>query len=452
MKAINPATDELIKDYPVHTDEQVARILDAVDKDFHSWRETSFEHRAKLMRAAAEVQRRNRRKYAETITAEMGKTITESEAEVDKCATVCDYYADNAEKFLADEIIESDAGKSFVAFEPIGTVLAVMPWNFPFWQVMRFAAPALMAGNTGVLKHASNVPGSALALEEIFHEAGFPKNCFRTLLIGSSQVEKVIRNPIVKAVTLTGSEFAGMKVASAAGSELKKTVLELGGSDAFIVLDDADVETCAAAAVKSRMINQGQSCIAAKRFIVVESQLEKFTKLMVDGMNALEVGDPTQADTQVGPMARKDLMEELDDQVQRTVLAGGKLLCGGKPVDGLGAFYPPTVVGDVKKGMAIYVEETFGPVAAIIPVKDTDEAIAVANDSEFGLAGSVWSQDTKEAERVARRVETGAMFVNGMSKSDPRLPFGGIKKSGYGRELSYYGIQEFVNIKSIWVK
>lgn len=452
MKAINPATDELIKDYPTHTNEQTAEILEAVDKEFHSWRETSFEHRAKLMRAAAEVQRKNRRKYAEIITAEMGKTITESESEVDKCAFVCDYYADNAAKFLADEIIESDAGKSFVAFEPIGTVLAVMPWNFPFWQVMRFAAPALMAGNTGVLKHASNVPGSALALEEIFHEAGFPKNCFRTLMIEVPQVEAVIRNPIVKAVTLTGSEFAGMKVASTAGSELKKTVLELGGSDAFIVLDDADIETCAAAAVKSRMINQGQSCIAAKRFIVVESQLEKFTKLFVDGMKALKVGDPSQADVQVGPMARKDLMKELDDQVQRTVLAGGTLLCGGRPVDGPGSFYPPTVVGDVKKGMAIYVEETFGPVAAIIPVKDTDEAIAVANDSEFGLAGSVWSKDTKEAERVARRVETGAMFVNGMSKSDPRLPFGGIKKSGYGRELSYYGIQEFVNIKSIWVK
>ncbi len=452
MKAINPATNELIKDYKEHSDEEVAKILVEVDKEFLSWRETTFAHRAELMHAAAEEQRKNKQKYAEVISLEMGKTISESLAEVDKCVWVCDYYADNAEKFLADEMIESDASRSFVSFHPIGTVLAVMPWNFPFWQVMRFAAPALMAGNAGVLKHASNVPGCALAIEEVFVNAGFPKNIFRTLLIGSRQVEKVIRNPLVKAVTLTGSEPAGMQVAATAGSELKKTVLELGGSDPYIVLEDADLPTCVATSAKSRMINQGQSCIAAKRFIVVESLVEEFTKAQVAIMEALKVGDPMDPTTQVGPMAREDLLEELDEQVQRSIKQGAKLLCGGKKADGPGAFYLPTVLGGIKKGMAVYSEETFGPVSAIIPVKDTEEAIAVANDSDFGLGGSVWSKDSAKGEAVARRIETGAMFVNGMSKSDPRLPFGGVKKSGYGRELSHYGIKEFVNIKSIWVK
>lgn len=452
MKAINPATGDLIRDYAEHSDAEVTEILTEVDAEYQSWQKVPFAERSKLMHAAARVQRDNAGKYAEIITQEMGKTITESLAEIEKCAWVCDYYADNAEKFLADEVIESDAGRSFVAFQPIGTVLAVMPWNFPFWQVMRFAAPALMAGNTGVLKHASNVPGSALALEEVFAEAGFPKNAFRTLMIGSRQVEAVIKNPLVKAVTLTGSEPAGMQVASTAGYELKKTVLELGGSDPYIVLADADMPSCVAMSAKSRMINQGQSCIAAKRFIVVESRVEEFTKAQVEIMQNLKVGDPMDPATQVGPMARRDLMEELDEQVQRSVKQGAKLLTGGVPDKGPGAFYPPTVLGDVRKGMAVYNEETFGPVSAIIPVKDTEEAIAVANDSEFGLSGSVWTQDPKKGEEIARRVVTGAMFVNGMSKSDPRLPFGGVKKSGYGRELSHYGIREFVNIKSIWMK
>jgi len=452
MKAINPANGELIKDYTEHSDEQVAEILAQVDEEFHRWRETSFAHRAGLMHRAADEQRTNKQKYAEIMTFEMGKTITEALAEIEKCAWVCDYYADNAEKFLADEMIESDASRSYVAFEPLGAVLAVMPWNFPFWQVMRFAAPALMAGNAGVLKHASNVPGSALAIEEVFRNAGFPENIFRTLLIGSRQVEKVVRNPVVKAVTLTGSEPAGMQVAATAGSELKKTVLELGGSDPFIVLEDADLPACVATSATSRMINQGQSCIAAKRFIVVESLVEQFEKQQVAIMESLKVGDPMLPDTKVGPMARLDLMEELDDQVQRSIKAGARLLCGGKKIDRPGAFYPPTVLAGVTKGMAVYSEETFGPVSAIIPVGDTDEAIAVANDSDFGLGGSVWSRDVKKAEAVARRIETGAMFVNGMTRSDPRLPFGGVKKSGYGRELSHYGIKEFVNIKTIWVK
>ena len=451
MKAINPATGELIKDYPEHSDADVVAILEETDAEFRRWRETTFAQRAALMHRAAEIQRSNKRKYAEIITLEMGKTITESLSEVEKCAVACDYYADNAEKFLADEIIASDASRSFVAFEPIGIVLAVMPWNFPFWQVMRFAAPALMAGNAGVLKHASNVPGSALALEEVFREAGFPENLFRTLMISSRQVEKVIRNPLVKAVTLTGSEPAGMQVASVAGYELKKTVLELGGSDPYIVLEDADLPKCVQLSANSRMINQGQSCIAAKRFIVVESVVKEFEVQQAAILQALKMGDPMQPDTKVGPLARLDLREELDSQVQRSIKAGARLLCGGRKMDGPGAFYFPTVLTDVRKGMAVYDEETFGPVSAIIPVKNAEEAIAVANDSPFGLGGAVWSKDIKRAEMVARRIETGAVFINGMTRSDPRLPFGGVKKSGYGRELSHYGIKEFVNIKTIWM-
>ena len=451
MKAINPATGELIKDYAEHSDAEAAEIVAQADRAFRDWRTTSFEHRAGLMKLAAAEQRKNKQKYAEIITREMGKTITESLTEVEKCAWVCDYYADNAAKFLADEPIQSEASRSFVAFEPIGVVLAVMPWNFPFWQVMRFAAPALMAGHAGVLKPASNVPGCALALEEVFRRAGFPEDLFRTLMIGSRQVEKIIRHPLVKAVTLTGSEPAGMQVASIAGSELKKTVLELGGSDPYIVLEDADLPKCVAMSVTSRMINQGQSCIAAKRFIVVEPLVKEFEKQQVAIMQSLRMGDPMLPEIKVGPMARMDLLEELDDQVQRSIKAGARLLCGGKKADGRGAFYLPTVLADVKKGMSVYEEETFGPVSAIIPVKNTEEAIAVANDSPFGLGGAVWSRDLKKAEMVARRVETGAMFVNGMTKSDPRLPFGGVKKSGYGRELSHYGIKEFVNIKTIWI-
>ncbi|MCP4706085.1 MAG: NAD-dependent succinate-semialdehyde dehydrogenase [candidate division Zixibacteria bacterium] len=451
MKAINPATDELIKDYDEHSPEDVKKIITDMQDEYLNWKTTSFNFRSKLMYKTADVLRQNINKYAEIITIEMGKPINESRAEIEKCAWVCDYYAENAEKFLADEIIESDAGKSFVAFEPIGPILAVMPWNFPFWQVFRFAAPALMAGNVGLLKHASNVPGSALAIEEVFAEAGFPKNAFRTLMISSKLVENVIKDDRVMAVTLTGSEWAGQAVASTAGHELKKTVLELGGSDAFIVLDDADLPSCVATSAKSRMLNAGQSCIAAKRFIVVESLVKQFEKQQAEIMRNMKVGDPLDDSTQVGSMARLDLLEELDDQVQKSIKLGARLLCGGKKTDGPGAFYLPTVLTDVKKGMPVYDEETFGPVSAIIPVKDNDEAIKVANDSRFGLGGSLWSTDLKKAEAAARKVESGAIFINGMTKSDPRLPFGGIKKSGYGRELSHYGIKEFVNIKTIWI-
>ncbi|MCP4583597.1 MAG: NAD-dependent succinate-semialdehyde dehydrogenase [candidate division Zixibacteria bacterium] len=451
MKAINPATNELIKDYREHTPEEVAQIIEKVQHEFLSWREVGFPQRAELMHNAAEILRRNKDNYARTITIEMGKTITESRAEVEKSAWVCDYYADNAEKFLADEIVETDASRSFVAFQPLGIVLAVMPWNFPYWQVFRFAAPALMAGNAGVLKHASNVPGSALDIESIFREAGFPENIFRTLLIGAGQVEAVIKNEQVKAVTLTGSEPAGMQVAATAGRELKKTVLELGGSDPYIVLEDAEINACVNTAVTARMINAGQSCIAAKRFIVVEPMLKQFEDTHTQLMKNMKIGDPLAEETQVGAMARMDLLEELDQQVQKSIELGARLLCGGRKADANGAFYLPTVLTDVKKGMPAYGEETFGPVSAIIPVKDAKEAIQVANDSPFGLGGSVWSRDLLKAEKIARRIESGAVFINGMTKSDPRLPFGGIKKSGYGRELSHYGIREFVNIKTIWI-
>ncbi len=451
MKAINPATGEIIKDYREHAPEEVKEIIEKAQTEYQSWRKRSFAERRALMFNAGKILRKNKDNYARTITLEMGKTITESRGEVEKCAWVCDYYAENAEKFLADEIIATDASRSFVAFQPLGLILAVMPWNFPFWQVFRFAAPALMAGNAGILKHASNVPGCALAIESIFSEAGFPPNLFRALLINYRLVENIIKDDRVKAVSLTGSEPAGMSVASIAGHELKKCVLELGGSDPYIVLDDADLPACVNTSVAARMFNTGQSCIAAKRFIVVQSRLKEFEERQAALMKSLKVGNPLEEDTKAGPLARPDLREDLHEQVMQSIAKGARLLCGGEKIDGPGAFYEPTVLTDVKKGMPVYEQETFGPVAAIIPVTDTDEAIKVANDSIFGLGGAVWSQDLKKAEEVARKVETGAMFVNGMTKSDPRLPFGGIKKSGYGRELSHYGIKEFVNIKTIWI-
>lgn len=451
MKAINPANDELIEEYASHSPADVEEILSLTQSDWLVWKTTSFEHRATLMQNAADVLRKNKEKYARLMSLEMGKVITEARAEVEKCAWVCEYYAEHAEGFLADEIVETEASKSFVSFDPMGIVLAVMPWNFPFWQVFRFAAPALMAGNAGILKHASNVPGSALAIEEVFREAGFPENIFRTLMISSGAVEGVLRDDRVRAATLTGSEYAGMQVASIAGSELKKTVLELGGSDPYIVLEDADIPACVTTSAKARMINTGQSCIAAKRFIVVESRLKEFEEAQAQILSNLKIGDPLEEDSQVGPLARRDLRDELHDQVTRTLEAGGRLVTGGKFVDGPGAYYAPTVISDVKKGMPIYTEETFGPVSAIIPVKDEEEAIRVANDSEFGLGGSLWTADVKRGEELARRVESGAVFVNGMTMSDPRMPFGGIKKSGYGRELGIYGIREFVNVKSIWI-
>jgi len=451
MKAINPATNELIKDYPEHSLRDIMEILGSVDAEFGSWRKTDFSTRSGLMRAAAQVLRKNSEKYAHTMAVEMGKLLKEGRAEIEKCAGGCEYYAENAKRFLADEPVVTDAARSLVVFQPLGTILAVMPWNFPFWQVFRFAAPALMAGNTAVLKHASNVPGCALQIEEVFNQAGFPANAFRSLLIGSRLVEDLIKDERIEAVTLTGSEPAGRQVAALAGQELKKTVLELGGSDPFIVLADADLSACLPVSVKARMINAGQSCIAAKRFIVEKAILKDFEEAQTGLMASLRVGDPLDPASEVGPLARPDLLTELHEQVQQSINMGARLLTGGKPVERTGTFYQPTVLSDVKKGMKVYDEETFGPVAAIIPVRNVEEAIAVANDSPFGLGGSVWSQDLDRAEWVARQIESGAVFINGMTKSDPRLPFGGIKRSGYGRELSHYGIKEFVNIKTIWI-
>jgi len=451
MQAFNPATGELIKTYQTHSAAAVSTIIEQTHTTWNSWKTTTFQHRRQLMHQAAQVLRENLEEYATLMTLEMGKVITGARAEVEKCAWVCDYYADNAESFLKDEMVETNASKSFISYEPIGIVLAIMPWNFPFWQVFRFAAPALMAGNAGLLKHASNVPGCALAIEDVFRKAGFPEHLFSTLMIPASAVEPVIANQHVRAVTLTGSEAAGMQVASVAGRELKKSVLELGGSDPYIVLEDANIDVCVRTAAQARMINTGQSCIAAKRFIVVESMAAEFEAKQTAIMANMSVGDPLDERTQVGPMARIDLRDELHAQVSSTIKAGGRLVLGGEPIKGPGAYYASTVVADVKRGMSLYHEETFGPVSAIITVQDAEEAITVANDSDFGLGGSLWTQDLALGEAMARQIESGAVFVNGMTVSDPRMPFGGVKRSGYGRELSRYGIREFVNIKSIWI-
>ncbi len=452
MKSINPATGKMIREYAGHTSTEVGLILQQVEEAQRNWKTKSFAERAGLMKNAATILRKNKGEYARLITEEMGKILREAEAEVEKSAWVCDFYAENAGKLLADEVIESDAGLSFVAFEPLGAVLAVMPWNFPFWQVFRFAAPALMAGNAGMLKHASNVPGCALAIESVFRDAGFPENIFRTLMIPGSEVEKVIENEVIKAVTLTGSEAAGSKVAEAAGRNLKKTVLELGGSDPFIVLCDADLELCASTAVTARMINSGQSCIAAKRFILVKDVADQFTKLVKQKMAALKTGDPTDPATDSGPLARPDLVEDLKDQIDRSVKMGAKVELGGKRIEGDGFFFVPTIITHVSEEMPVFKEETFGPVMAIIIVENEQEAIRSANNSKFGLGGCVWTKDSEKGIAFARQIESGAVFVNGMVKSDPRLPFGGIKYSGYGRELASYGIKEFVNIKTVWVR
>ena len=452
MKSINPANNQIIQEYREHTSEEVVEINNKSHHEWLEWKETPFSLRRELMMKAASLLRKRKDELATLMTLEMGKIIRESEAEVEKCSWVCDYYAENAERFLQDEEIPSDASRSFVAFQPLGVVLAVMPWNFPLWQVFRFAAPTLMAGNGGLLKHASNVPGCALAIEEIFREAGFPADLFRTLMIPSGMVETVIGHPAVAAVTLTGSEYAGSQVAAAAGQRIKKTLLELGGSDPYIVLDDCDLELAVQRAVNSRMINQGQSCIAAKRFIIHKPVLEAFTNRIHQALTELKVGDPLDSVTDIGPLARPDLVDDIDRQVQESVQMGATLITGGARYDREGCYYQPTILANVKAGMPAYSEETFGPLVAIIPIATDEEAVSVANDSVFGLGGSVWTKDIVRGEQIARRVESGAMFVNGMTKSDPRLPFGGIKQSGYGRELGSYGIHEFVNIKTIWIK
>jgi succinate-semialdehyde dehydrogenase / glutarate-semialdehyde dehydrogenase len=452
LQSINPATGDSIATYQEMTPPEVAEIVKRADRAFLEWRRTSFAERAAPMRAAAKLLRDNAPDYAGLMADEMGKPVKDGIAEAQKCALACDFYAEHAERFLARETVATDARHSFVAFQPLGVVLAVMPWNFPFWQVFRFAAPALMAGNGAVLKHASNVSACALAIEAVFRDAGFPPALFRTLLAGSRQVEAIIEHPLIRAVTLTGSGPAGRAVARKAGEMLKKTVLELGGSDAYLVLEDADLELAAQVSVKGRMVNAGQSCIAAKRFIVVDSVRHRFEELFVERMRAVKMGDPRDAATQMGPLARHDLRDALHEQVEASIARGARRLCGGEIPAATGAYYPATVLTDVAPGMPAYDDELFGPVAAVIPVTDEAAAIAAANDSVFGLGGGIFTRDLAKGERLAEMaIEAGSVFVNEAVRSDPRLPFGGVKESGYGRELSSYGIREFVNVKTVFV-
>lgn len=452
IQAINPATGALVASYDEMTPAAVARIIADTQQAYLAWRPLSFLERARPMRKAAEILRAEAGSMARLMASEMGKPVRDGIAEVQKCAHACDFYADNAARFLGREPVTTEAHNSFVVFNPLGVVLAVMPWNFPFWQVFRFAAPGLMAGNAALLKHASNVPGCALAIEEVFRRAGFPANLFRTLLIGSGQVGAVLEHPLVRAATLTGSGAAGRAIASKAGELLKKTVLELGGSDPYLVLEDADVELAATVCTRGRLVNSGQSCIAAKRFIVVGKIRAPFEERFVKRMAAARMGDPLDQGTEIGPQARPDLRDALHRQVQASIAKGAKCLLGGEIPAGPGAYYPPTVLTEVGRGMPAYDEELFGPVAAIIPVSSEEEAIAIANDSSFGLGGAVITQDAARGERIAAEfIDSGCVFVNDNVKSDPRLPFGGIKESGYGRELSAYGIKEFVNIKTVSV-
>jgi len=452
MQSINPANGEKLKEFPTWDEATLERALAATAAATPGWQATTFAERAKILRAAAAELRANNDRYARLITLEMGKLLREAKAEIEKCALGCDFYAENAEEFLSDESIATDATKSYVAYQPLGTVLAIMPWNFPFWQVFRFAATALMAGNTAVLKHASNVPQCALAIEEIFHKAGLPKDVFRTLLITSKQVERVIADRRIHAVTLTGSDIAGRHVARAAGANLKKCVLELGGSDAFVVLDDADLGATAAGGCLGRMQNAGQSCIAAKRFILVDAIADEFLARFKEVLEALRPGDPMKEETTLAPLARADLRDELHQQIQDSIAAGAQPLLGCKPLPGPGAYYAASILDQVRPGMRAYDEEFFGPVAIVLRARDEADALRIANDSRFGLGASVWTGDPKRGEKFARQLNAGSCFVNGIVKSDPRLPFGGVKDSGYGRELSVHGIREFVNIKTVWIK
>ena len=450
--SVNPANGKNLKKYKAHTAEQVEKKIAQTHKAWLSWKTTDFDERVRLLNNLADVLQSRKDDLAKLMALEMGKPIAQGIAEVDKCTSCCQYYAQNAVEHLKNQIIKTEASKSYVTFNPIGVVLAVMPWNFPLWQVFRFLAPALAAGNCGVLKHASNVPGCALAIEDMVVEAGIPKHVFQTLLVGNKEVEKIIENEYIAAVTLTGSTNAGKKVAEKAGSLIKKTVLELGGSDAYIILEDADLEKAAEGCVNSRLINSGQSCIAAKRFIVVKSVEKEFTRLFLEKMQHKKMGDPLDKTTDIGPQARVDLRDELHEQVKASIAKGAKCILGGELPTGDNAFYPATILTNIKKGMPAYDEELFGPVAAIISAKDEADAIRIANDSVFGLGGAVFTKDKKRGEMIAAtQLEAGSCFVNSMVKSDSRLPFGGIKQSGYGRELGLFGIHEFVNIKTVYV-
>jgi succinate-semialdehyde dehydrogenase/glutarate-semialdehyde dehydrogenase len=453
LKSVNPVTGKIVETYDAHSDKGVEKIINATDKSWQHWRTTSFKQRSALMQNISILLKSRKEELARLMALEMGKVMKEGIAEIEKCAWACEYYAQNAESMLENETIETQYSRSFVSYQPLGTILAVMPWNFPFWQVFRFLAPTLMAGNTAVLKHASNVPGCAMAIEELFREAGFPENVFRTLLVGSKLVENVIRHPAIKAVSLTGSTPAGRSVAAIAGSELKKCVLELGGSDPYIILKDAELEKSAKICATGRLLNAGQSCIGAKRFIVVDEIYFEFLEYFTDEMNQVVFGDPFHPETTMGPLAKKDLRDELHQKVVNSVKSGAEIVLGGEIPNRKGAFYPPTILENVKPGMPAYDEELFGPVASVIRVKDEAEAIKVANDTEFGLGAAVFTRDLKKGENIAeKQLEAGCCFVNDFVKSDPRLPFGGVKTSGYGRELSVNGIKEFMNVKTVVVK
>ncbi len=453
MESVNPATGETVETYDDDSDEEVNEALDRANERFETWSERPISERQQLLTNVADVLRDNQEEYAELITKEMGKPIAQSRSEVEKCAWACDYYSQRADEFLQDEVIggEPDA-RTLVSYEPLGTVLSIMPWNFPFWQVFRFAAPNITAGNTGVFKHASNVPGCAVAIQEIFEEAGYPEGVFNTMLIGSEKIDDVIADDRVSAVTLTGSEGTGRQVGESAGQNLKKHLLELGGSDPFIVLDDADIEAAADTAATARTINSGQSCIAAKRFIVHDDVYDEFLDRFITEMDDLTTGDPMDDDTDLGPQARDDLLDTLHDQVEASVDQGATLELGGEPLDREGHYYPPTVLTDIPEDAPAAAEEVFGPAAAVFRASDEADAIEQANDHDLGLGASIWTEDLERGERVAREVEAGLTYVNELVKSDPRVPFGGIKDSGYGRELARFGIQAFVNKKTVWIQ
>ena len=451
IQTINPTTGEVLETFEPYSEQQVNQALDQARRAFLHWRTNSFAERGKYLHSVASHLRDHKTELARIAVLEMGKSITEAEAEVEKCAWNCDFFAENAESFLRDEKVASNASESYVAFRPLGVVLAIMPWNFPYWQVFRFAAPTLMAGNTSVLKHASNVSRVALEIERIFQEAGLPQGVLRTVLVPGSETGRLIEDSRIAAVTLTGSEAAGVEVAATSGHVLKKTVLELGGSDPFIVLEDADLDEAAQVAVTARFQNNGQSCIAAKRFIVVDSVAEALEQKFVANTAKLKVGDPLEYDTRIGPLARKDLQETLDQQVQQSIQQGAEVLIGGKAREGKGNFYEPTILTNVTPQMSVFTDETFGPVAAVIRARDTEHALELANDSKFGLSSNLWTRNIEQARELTARIGAGGVFINGMTASDPRLPFGGVKRSGYGRELSSFGIREFVNVQTVWI-
>jgi len=451
ISTVNPATGEEVKTFEALSEGEIDEKIQRAADTFREYRKTPLAERSEMMMRAAQILEDEAEEFGRLMTSEMGKTLAAATAEAKKCARGCRYYADNAGRFLADEEAELEGGRAFVRYEPLGPVLAVMPWNFPFWQVFRFVAPALMAGNVGLLKHASNVPQCALAIEDIVHRAGFSEGAFQTLLIGSDQVQAIIDDPRVRAVTLTGSEGAGRNVGAEAGEQIKPSVLELGGSDPFIVMPSADLEKAVSSAVTSRTLNNGQSCINAKRIIVHQEIAEEFERRFVERMAALKVGDPMSEETDMGPLATPQILEDVDSQVRKSVDAGARVLTGGKPMEGEGNYYPPTVITDIPEDSPAYVEEIFGPVASLFRARDLDDAIRIANDTTFGLGSSAWTSDPAEQERFVNEIEAGMVYVNRMTESTPEIPFGGAKNSGYGRELSHYGIREFTNIKTVWI-